>query len=389
MKNLIFFDAEEHRTLLPLTYTKPVAELRVGVIKISEKWGKIFDLPYSFYTQPYLNELYPMELSNHNLFILGGLLPNKHLVNSLEALPPETCLTHKGRILGAKGAALNVVTHPEQKIEFTGEVKIIKRPWDIFTENGAEIKEDISLLNEEHITYKLENTVVIGDASELFIHPSAKVMASSLNTSEGPIYIGPNTEVMEGVLIRGPFSLGEGSTVKMGAKIYGDTTIGPFSKVGGEVGNSVIQGHSNKGHDGYMGNSVLGEWCNLGADTNTSNLKNNYSSVRVWDYVSESATDTELTFCGLIMGDHSKTGINTMLNTGTLVGIGSNIFGASFPPKFVPSFSWGSGSDFQVHDYEKFFTTATRVMARRNKELSPEYSKMLLRVFTESMKYRS
>lgn len=389
MNNIIFFDSEEHRTLLPLTYTKAVSELRVGILKIHEKWENALGLSSSNYTQPHLSKLFEMDLTDNNLFILGGLLPNPGLVSSIKNMAFDTILTKNGRILASKGSSLHALKHSDNSTEYAEDITLIKRPWDIFTHNGAEIENDISLLELSPSNRPELKSIIIGDSSKLFIHATAKVYASSLNTTNGPIYIGPNTEVMEGTLIRGPFALCDHGTLKMGAKIYGGTTVGPHSKVGGEVGNSVIQGYSNKGHDGYLGNSVIGEWCNLGADTNSSNLKNNYSHIKIWDYVTEKASDTKLTFCGLIMGDHSKTGINTMLNTGTLVGIGSNVYGAHFPPKFIPSFSWGSGLDFMEHNFAKFCSTAERVMGRRGIKLTEDSKEALQWVFEASSKYRS
>ncbi len=388
MNNIVFFDSEEHHTLLPLTYTRPVSALRVGILTIAEKWAKLLGLTYSNHTQPYLETEFPIVLSDDNVFILGGLLPSKELETAIQALQNNEALVHNGRILAAKGNSLQAIKAATKTTDFSQKVQIVQRPWDIFTFNGNEIQNDIELIGVTNQVKTNNGTQIIGDASKLYIDPTAKVYATALNTNDGPIYIGEHAEIMEGSVVRGPFALCDHSTLKMGAKIYGGTTIGPHSKVGGEIGNSVIQGYSNKGHDGYLGNSVLGAWCNLGADTNTSNLKNNYSNVKAWDYSTKMAEDTGLTFCGLIMGDHGKTGINTMLNTGTLVGVGANIFGANFPPKFIPSFSWGSGSEFTEHDFQKFCTTAERVMSRRGKELTASQKEMFRFIFTSTSKYR-
>lgn len=386
MNNIIFFDGDEHLTLLPLTYTKPVSHLRVGILTITEKWERYIESSCSNLVEPYLQQEFPMSLKDDNLFILGGLLPTKKLVSEITQLEKGQSLKSTDDVLiAARCQSLDEFLSPKQFNTSSNDVRIVQRPWDIFHFNADEIENDIQLLNPKNSSDSLIASAVIGNPSKLFIHPAAKVYATSLNTTDGIIYIGENAEVMEGSVIRGPFALCNDSTVKMGSKIYGGTTIGPHSKVGGEVGNSVIQGFSNKGHDGYLGNSVIGEWCNLGADTNTSNLKNNYSNVRVWDYKTKNAVDTGLTFCGLIMGDHSKTGINTMLNTGTVVGVGSNIFGANFPPKFVPSFSWGSGSEFTDHKFEKFCSTAEKVMKRRGLNLS-DYAKSILQFTFETSK---
>jgi len=387
MNNIIFFDSEEHNTLLPLTYTRPVSALRVGITTIEEKWKKIFGLDFSHLTQPYLQKKFALNLSSDNLFILGGLLPSDDVISAISELKQNQTLVKNGRILAARSESLKVLHSNEQTVQFLGITNLITRPWDIFKANGTEISEDLKRLKPA-ANNAPEHTMTIGPKDQLFIHPSAKVYAASLNTTDGPIYLGENTEIMEGANIRGPFALCSNSTVKMGAKIYGATTIGPYSKVGGEIGNSVILGYSNKGHDGYIGNSLLGHWCNLGADTNSSNLKNNYSEIRVWDYVTHAAINSGETFCGLIMGDHSKTGINTMLNTGTVVGVGANVYGASFPPKFIPSFSWGTKNDFSEYNLNKFLQTAEQVMLRRKIEIDEIETDLLKEVFSLSAKFR-
>ena len=263
----------------------------------------------------------------------------------------------------------------------------LNHPWDIFRLNGEVLQSDFVRLTDGKTSAKLNDTnVLIGD--EIFLEEGVAVNGAILNADKGPIYLGKDAEIMEGVTIRGPFSLGDHAVVKMGAKIYGPTTIGPYCKVGGEISNSILQAYSNKGHDGFLGNSVIGEWCNLGADTNSSNLKNNYGEVRVWDYEEAKSISTGLQFCGLIMGDHSKSGINTMFNTGTVVGVCANIFGAQFPPKFIPSFLWGGSGQWDLFKMEKAIEVAEKMMSRRQVTFSSEDEKIFQEILRLSQSYR-
>jgi UDP-N-acetylglucosamine diphosphorylase/glucosamine-1-phosphate N-acetyltransferase len=275
-----------------------------------------------------------------------------------------------------------------EQIELKGEPFRISNTWDIFSKNAAAIAADFKLLTEDRTSSPISSSNYVKNSENIFLEPGAVVENASLNAADGPIYIAANAEIMEGCLVRGPFSLGENSALKMGAKIYGATTVGPYSKVGGEVNNSVIFGYTNKGHDGFLGNSVLGEWCNLGADTNNSNLKNNYAEVRLWDYETEGFARTGLQFCGLMMGDHSKCGINTMFNTGTVIGVSSNIFGSGFPRNFVPSFSWGGSAGITTYKTTKAYEVADMVMSRRGLEFSEEDKAILDYVFEKTKKFR-
>jgi UDP-N-acetylglucosamine diphosphorylase/glucosamine-1-phosphate N-acetyltransferase len=273
-------------------------------------------------------------------------------------------------------------------LEFNEDIIRIENTWDIFSKNGEAIQEDFNFITKDRKSKPIPSSNHVIDPENIFIEDGAKLEFTTLNASSGPIYIGKDTEIMEGSLIRGPLALCEGATIKLGTKIYGPTTIGPFSKVGGEVKNAVLFAYSNKGHEGFLGNSVLGEWCNLGADTNNSNMKNNYTEVRLWDYQTESFTKTGLQFCGLMMGDHSKCGINTMFNTGTVVGVSANIFGSGFPRNFVPSFSWGGHSGFTTYLTQKAFEVAKVAMARRGMEFTNQDAAILLHIFEETKKFR-
>lgn len=390
--NLILFDGPERNQLLPLTFTRPVADMRVGILTIKEKWEKRLEAKASYMTQSYLSSLFPVHLANNNLMVNGSVCPDMRLLAKVIELKEGEGL-FSGEVLIAayleKGRVADVLS-PENltRIEYSQPITQMAKPWDIFSKNGSELERDFNFLTEGRTSAEISSTnTVIGD--KVFLEPGAKVEASVLNSTSGPIYIGKEAEVMEGSLVRGGLALCEHATLKLGAKIYGPTTIGPHSKVGGEVSNSVIFGYSNKGHDGFLGNSVLGEWCNLGADTNNSNLKNNYDEVKLWNYGRGGFDKTGLQFCGLIMGDHSKCGINTMFNTGTVVGVSANIFGSGFPRNFVPSFAWGGASGFMEYRVDKAMETMKLVMARRNKALTEEWQVVIEHIYNETAQYRN
>lgn len=365
--NTILFDGSFRTDLLPLTFTRPVCDLRIGILTVREKWEKRLNLTTSTLTEAYLSKKFPINAADDNLLIHGAVCPTDELVAAIHRLSPGQQLAQGDLVVAIRAdrADDTVTALRPDAIQFTGDVTVIRHPWDIFSKNGRELVADFELLTagRESLPLSASNTVIGSGA--VFLEEGAQVEASILNTTGGPIYIGKDAEVMEGSIIRGPFALCEHSQVKMGAKIYGPTTVGPHSKVGGEVNNSVIIGYSNKGHDGFLGNSVLGEWCNLGADTNNSNLKNNYDEVRVWSYRTGRFERTGLQFCGLIMGDHSKSAINTMFNTGTVVGVSANVFGAGFPRTFIPSFTWGGASGFIEYRMDKALEAASRMMERR------------------------
>jgi UDP-N-acetylglucosamine diphosphorylase/glucosamine-1-phosphate N-acetyltransferase len=342
-------------------------------------------------TEDYLRIKFPMVSASENVLINGSVCPTVQLISEIESLKNGDRLMKDGKLLAARidGDVSTFQKEAEDGKAFGGEVLAVENPWDIFSKNGDAIEADFEFLTAGRTSAKLsESNTVVGDG-KIFLEEGAKAEACIFSTANGSIYLGKDTEVMEGSVIRGPFALCEGSQVKMGAKIYGPTTVGPQSRVGGEVNNSVIMGYSNKGHDGFLGNSVLGEWCNLGADTNNSNLKNNYDEVRVWSYGAQRFAKTGLQFCGLIMGDHSKSGINTMFNTGTVVGVSSNVFGSGFPRTFIPSFQWGGAAGFTEHNKEKAFATAERVMQRRGKQFDENEKAILSSVFELTKSYRN
>lgn len=387
--NYILFDYNREQ-LLPLTFTRPVCELRIGILTIREKWCAFLNADPSTVTEDYLSEKFPCVESGDNILINGGICPSTELVDAISNLQEGERLVKEGKLVALRTSTLNDVDlRSVEGTEFSDELLSVEHPWYIFSKNGEAIKQDFDLLTKGRNSQKLsDSNTVIGDG-DVFLEEGAKAEACIFNTSSGPIYLGKNSEVMEGSVIRGPFALCESSTIKLSAKIYGPTTVGPHSKVGGEVNNSVIIGYSNKGHDGFLGNSVLGEWCNLGADTNNSNLKNNYDQVRVWSYSEGRFAKTGLQFCGLIMGDHSKSGINTMFNTGTVVGVSTNVFGSGFPRTFIPSFQWGGASGFTEYNKAKALATAERVMARRGIELDDVEKNILTSVYDLTERYRN
>ena len=387
--NYILFDGENREALLPFTYTRPVADLRIGILTIREKWELYLGATTTTVTEDYLSDKYPMVEMEQNVMINASYTPTKDLIHQIKNLK-ENQVVFDGDTMVAffslEDQEIDIDTLEVFQIE--GSVLKVERTWDIFSKNGAAIKADFKLLTQERTSAPIPENTVAFNPEAIFIEEGAKIPLCVLNATDGPIYIGKNTEIMEGSMVRGPFALCEGSTLKMGTKIYGPTTVGPHSKVGGELNNVVVFGYSNKGHDGFLGNSVLGEWCNIGADSNNSNLKNNYAEVKLWKYELNRFTPTGLQFCGLIMGDHSKCGINTMFNTGTVVGVSANIFGAGFPRNFIPSFSWGGPQGQTTYKTNKAFEVAEKVMSRRAVDFNEMDREILTKVFELSEQYR-
>lgn len=387
--NYILFDGPHRNALLPFTFTRPVADIRVGILTIREKWEKHLGSTTTTITEEYLSDKWPMVEMEHNVMINASFLPNEILVEMIKNLELHQAIFQDEEVVAFYAKEGEEVDFDAfESIEFTEECIKIESTWDIFQKNDVAIREDFELLTEDRPSQPIPKSVNVLSPEHIFIEEGAKLEFVTLNAATGPIYIGKNAEIMEGSVIRGPFALCESGRVKLATKVYGATTVGPHSVIGGEVNNSVLFGYSNKGHDGFLGNAVLGEWCNIGADSNNSNLKNNYEPVKLWSYETENFAQTGLQFCGLMMGDHSKCGINTMFNTGTVVGVSTNIFGAGFPRNFVPSFSWGGASGFTTYVTKKAFETAKIVMARRNVAFSEEDAKILEHVFEATKKYR-
>lgn len=386
--NYILFDNEMDRgNLLPFTFTRPVAEMRCGILTIAQKWKLFLGVAPSYKTEAYLQLKFPLVAAESNLMINGSIFPNEGLLSEIMALKMGQGLKWNDQLLAAyvhgtdENAALDFIQTKQEivKLNYT---------YDIFSKNGQAIEDDFEMLTKNRISQPISSTNQVLRPERIFIEPGASVEFSILNASTGSIYIGKDAEIMEGSMVRGPFALCEHAGLKMDAKIYPGTTVGPHCKVGGEVNNAVFFAYSNKGHDGFIGNSVIGEWCNLGADTNNSNLKNTYEEVKLWSYRTEKFEKTGLTFCGLMMGDHSKCGINTMFNTGTVVGVAANIFGAGFPRNFIPSFAWGGAQGFETFILKKAYVTAEAMCARRKVPFDQVEKDILKLVYDESAKYR-
>ena len=388
--NYILFDGNVRNQLLPFTYTRPVADIRIGILTLREKWEKYLGSTTTTVTEDYLGIKWPMVELETNILINASFLPSENLVQLVKGLTENKAIFYKDEPIAFFSSEGQEIDFDQfEIIQYDHDDLLrIERTWDIFSKNHEAIKRDFDLLTQGRKSQPIPEKTVTFNEKDIFIETGATLPLCSLNATDGPIYIGKDARILEGSMIRGPFALCEGALVKMSAKIYGGTTVGPFCKIGGEVNNSVLFANSNKGHDGFMGNSVLGEWCNVGADTNTSNLKNDYSEVRLWDYETEEFANTGLQFCGLMMGDHSKCGINTMFNTGTVVGVSANIFGSGFPRNFIPSFSWGGSAGMTTYKVSKAFEVAKVVMARRDMEFAAVDEKILEHIFEETTKLR-
>ena len=388
--NYILFDGPARDALLPFTFTRPVADILIGIMTIRQKWEMRLGSTTTTLTEEYLSDKFPMIEMEENVMINASFLPNTILAEMVRNLESNQAI-FKGEDVIAFYTNENqeeVDFDTYNIIEFEDECIRVEHTWDIFSHNDAAIREDFELLTADRKSQPIPKSVNTISKENIFVEEGAKLEFVTLNASLGPIYIGKNAEIMEGSVIRGPLALCDNAQIKMGSKIYGATTVGPYSRIGGEVKSAVVFSYSNKGHDGFLGDSVIGEWCNIGADTNTSNLKNNYDEVKLWSYETEGFEKTGLQFCGLMMGDHSKCGINTMFNTGTVVGVSANIFGSGFPRNFVPSFSWGGAAGFTTYITKKAFETARLVMNRRNIEFDEKEAAILQHVFEVTKKYR-
>lgn len=395
--NIILFDnPTTKKNLLPFTFTRPVSEIRVGILTIREKWEKWHPATYSYLADQYLSSKYPSNTSHDNLYLNACVLPNDDLISSIYTLKENQILMSHGfpvafygNIDSLDGLVSVISSDSYESVELSQKLMTIQNVYDIFINNGVAIREDFALLTKGRKSHAIEDPYTkTYNKKDIFIEENVELKSAILNAENGPIYIGANAEIGEGSIIRGATSIGEGSVLNLGTRIRGDATIGPFCKIGGEISNSVIFGYSSKAHDGFLGNSVIGEWCNLGADTNTSNLKNNYKDVRIWNYNEEQFVDTGKQFCGLMMGDHAKCGINTMFNTGTVVGVSANIFGSGFPRTFIPSFSWGGAQGFTTYQFQKALDVMPKVFERRKKTLTEEDVEILKHIFDFSNKYR-
>jgi UDP-N-acetylglucosamine diphosphorylase/glucosamine-1-phosphate N-acetyltransferase len=393
--NYILFDESNVRTnLLPLTFMRPVADIRIGILTIREKWEKRLKTKTSTLTDSYLSQKFPIVKEDHNILINGSVCPNDEIIRLIKNLKPNQTLVSQDTIVALHVTAQELDSIGDQSSDGIEEIEIkdiplkINHTWEIFSKNESAIEEDFAFLTHNKKSCDISATNKVIGVEKVFLEKGAKVECAILNATQGPIYIGKDAEIMEGSMIRGPFAICDHAEVKMGAKIYGATTIGPYCRVGGEVNNSVIFGYSNKAHDGFLGHSVIAEWCNLGADTNTSNLKNTYDTIRLWSYSKQTFVNTHLQFCGLIMGDHSKTGIDTMFNTGTVVGVNANVFGAGFQRNFIPSFIWGGTTGHTGYNLKKAIEVAEAVYKRRRVDFTDIDKELLQDVFNLTLKNR-
>ncbi|MEE1118382.1 MAG: GlmU family protein [Bacteroidales bacterium] len=385
--NYILFDASRN-SLLPLTYTRPVCDIRIGILTIREKWEKYLGKKTSTITEDYLSAKYPTEQSEEMMLINGSICPTPKLLKAIKGLKVGQALVCQGNVVAMYKTKAQFLSEEDSTQEIEVEYDFIKinNTWDIFVLNDKALREDFELLTQNRKSAPLSSTNRVVGEQNIFVEEGAVVEFAILNAKEGPIYIGKDAEVMEGSIVRGPFAMCEHSVLKMASKIYGATTLGPYVKVGGEVSNVVIFGYSNKAHDGFIGNSVIGEWCNIGADTNASNLKNTYEEVRVWSIEKNTFVPTGQTFFGTIMGDHSKCGINTMFNTGTVIGVSSNIYGHGYQRNYIPSFAWGGTTGLKSYDMDKAIEVAEKMYQRRNVVMSQQDKEILRNVYTQTLK---
>lgn len=382
---IVFSDAQYWNEFLPLSYTRPVAEMRCGILSFSERWKKILNTSeIAYLTEDYLQAKFKKPEESESLFLIPNFIPTKKIIAQIQSLHLGEALVYHDEIIVARVNMKNFsLSQIEKMIDLEEAPLFFKKHTDLFSLNAEAINFDFELFTAGRTSQPLSPTNgFLGQKEDLFIEEGANIEFSTLNTNTGKIYIGRDAVIMEGSHLRGPFTLGEHSVINMGAKVYGATTIGPYCKIGGEINNIVVFGYSNKGHDGFLGNSVLGEWCNLGADTNSSNLKNNYAHVKLWNFRNKKFEDTGLQFTGTIMGDHAKTAINTQLNTGTVVGIAANIFKPGFPPNFIENFSWGGMKGDEKIRFEKAIEVAEKMMSRRNVALSEVDIQLLQYVFS-------
>lgn len=387
--NIVFVDDSEWENLLPLTLNKPVAELRMGILTFKERWEKLTNWKCSYLTRDFLLEKFPTQVEQINYFINPTYFPENNLFQHIQNLNDGESIWESENFVAGKLSLENFINRKklDHKVEITHKPVHIQNLWDLFTNNDFAIRFDFDLLTKGRESQQISTTNGVLEPDQIFLEEGAIVEFSTLNAKEGPIYIGKNAEVMEGSHIRGSLALCEDAKLNMGSKIYSGTTIGPSCKVGGEVNNSILMAYSNKGHEGFLGNSVLGEWCNLGADTNNSNLKNNYSDIKIWNYPQKDYVNTHLQFCGLIIGDYSKSAINSQFNTGTVVGISANVFDAGFPPKYIPSFSWGGNANSTKFNLEKSYEAIEKMMERRKKLLTEIDKKIIRHIYTELTEY--
>ncbi len=367
-----------------MTLTRPVGNLRMGLWTNDERWlNYIKDASVSYATEDYLQDKFPCHKTGDNFWVNASIIPDEEIAKAVKELQINQALFINGVFVALHSEEFNPDNAYRVDLDKEDLIHIEKR-WHIYQKNKEAICKDFESVKSGREGFDCSETnTIIGPRENLFIDEGASVEGAIINVSTGPVYIGKHAEVMEGSVIRGPFAMANNSVLKLSTKVYGPTSIGTYCKVGGEVNNVVFQAYSNKGHDGFLGNSVVGEWCNLGADTNSSNLKNNYGNVKTYNFETEAIEQTDVQFMGLFMGDHSKTGINTMLNTATVIGVSSTIFSSGFPPKYIPHFSWGGQVGDPVYSFDRAIEAANNMMNRRGKEVTPADRKIFEKLFPE------
>ncbi len=383
---LCLFDGPNRSDFLPLAYTRPVADLFLGGMTLANRWSRVLDATVVVETEAYLQSATPA----FDIAILASCLPNPSLLTALKNLESGQKILADGQLIAFKGATSST----DAALDNFGVVAVettpvvLRYPWDLFSHNAQAVKDDAVFFKNTHKQVLDASNTQLGTDS-VIVGKDVRAAAAVFNTAEGPIILDDGATIMEGALLRGPLYIGKNVVVKMGTKMYGGSSLGPNTKVGGELNNVIFIGNSNKGHDGFLGNAVVGEWCNLGAATDASNLKNDYGITRAWNYTQQTFIPTGLQFCGLIMGDHSKTAIQTALNTATVIGVGCNLFSVGFPRTFIPSFSRGGSQGMAINRLEKVIQTAQLVMKRRNKPLEQQQESVLKHIFAETKPYRT
>lgn len=408
MQHIILYDTKaDYGNLLPITFARPISGIRVGITTLREKWEALVPGRYFIETADIMCDRLPDEIRNdETLYVCSSVIPTRAVADAVGSLRPGECLVGTdGRTVAFRGSChkdyleedCGEISRGDAACRvFPDEVRRLRYVFDIFLNNSFALNEDYRRLTSGRESRELPcSNLVLGPYEDedglprIFLEEGAQVEGAVINLREGPVYIGRGAKVMEGSCIRGALALCDNAQVRMGAKIYGATTLGPWCKAGGELSNVVMLGYSNKSHDGYLGNAVIGEWCNIGAGVNASNLKNDYSKIRIWNYVQKRFIHTDLQFCGLIMGDHSKAGVNCMFNTATVLGVGVNVHGSGFPRVFVPSFSEGSASaGFTDVSLKKFFDIAARVMSRRGHEIDDREKKIYEHIYNYSQTHK-
>lgn len=391
--NVILFDHTQREALYPIVFTRPVSSIRVGMLSIQQKWESLLNVVVSTLVPDYLSAKFPSKFETEDLYINASVLPSKPLIDEILKLNTNQKLV-KGDLLLAfygekmKWEKVEKLASKLEAVESESVIVNIKNTWDIISLLKPELQSDFNLVAERFTPAQIPSYTTAIERNNIWVGANVKLGACILNATEGEIVIDDDAEIMDGAMVKGPVYLGKHSCIKMGAKIYGPVSVGEHCKLGGEVCDSILQAYSNKGHDGFLGHSYLGEWCNLGADTNTSNLKNTYEPVRLWNYSTKKFDRTGMQFLGLIMGDHSKTGINTMLNTGTVIGVACNVYGGGFPRNFIPDFSMGSSHKMEKFPLKKVFEMAGAMMQRRKIEFSHSDEEILTSVFEITKEFR-